>query len=419
MLNFPNLSFRLLSKQRRKVRIYIILELHLRKKFMTPLPLLINPSFWDGKTQRVIPSHKSSIEINRKLKILKDQFTKNYDLENIKSLSSFKKIVKDLCFKYVIKDDLTLINTIERYIEFAPQIKNKKTGSIGLKEATIVRYEFLKRIYLEYSIIKDKFILIDCFKIRDIDEFTSYLLNEKKYGVGTTGKTISQIKTVLHKAIRDGYKVSYAMKFIDHFNFNKEERILNTLDFEEIEKLKSYRPEPNLKNSWKIMLIGLYTGQRVSDLLSLDKSQLRLNDNRNLYIDFIQQKTGTHVTVAIGDPLLKDILLFDFPKKTYTQIFNKHIKKICEKAGLTKTVTGYKMSVSPRRKLKGTYRKCDLVTAHDLRRSFATNYYGKVQTPILMRITGHKKETTFLEYIGEKFNQDHYADLFLSQASSP
>ena len=86
MLNFPRLSFRLLSKQRRKVRIYIILELHLRKKFTAPLPLLINPSFWNSKTQRVISSHVSSNEINRKLKILQDQFTKNYDLENIKSL---------------------------------------------------------------------------------------------------------------------------------------------------------------------------------------------------------------------------------------------------------------------------------------------------------------------------------------------
>jgi integrase len=175
-------------------------------------------------------------------------------------------------------------------------------------------------------------------------------------------------------------------------------------------------PEPHLKNSWKIMLIGLYTGQRVSDLLTLDKSQLRLNQNGNLYIDFIQQKTGVRVTVAIGDPLIIEILLDDFPEKTYTQIFNKHLKKICEKAGLTNSVIGYKMSETTRRKLKGNFRKCDLICAHDLRRSFATNYYGKVQTPILMRITGHKKESTFLEYIGEKFNQDHYADLFLSQA---
>ena len=42
-----------------------------------------------------------------------------------------------------------------------------------------------------------------------------------------------------------------------------------------------------------------------------------------------------------------------------------------------------KMSETTRRKLKGSYRKCDLISAHDLRRSFATNYYGKVQTPIL------------------------------------
>ena len=166
------------------------------------------------------------------------------------------------------------------------------------------------------------------------------------------------------------------------------------------------------------MLIGLYTGQRVSDLLTLDKTQLRLNENGNLYIDFIQQKTGTHVTVAIGDPLVKNILLYDFPNKTYTQIFNKHIKKICEKAGLIESVTGYKMSLSPRRKLKGVFKKYELITAHDLRRSFATNYYSKVETPILMRITGHKKETTFLEYIGENFNQDHYADLFIQQISS-
>ena len=50
-----------------------------------------------------------------------------------------------------------------------------------------------------------------------------------------------------------------------------------------------------------------YTGQRVSDLLTIEKSQIRLNENGTLYIDFIQQKKGTHVTVAIGDSLVKSI----------------------------------------------------------------------------------------------------------------
>lgn len=166
------------------------------------------------------------------------------------------------------------------------------------------------------------------------------------------------------------------------------------------------------------MLIGLYTGQRVSDLLSLRRSQIRQGNNGVLYIDFIQQKTSHNVTVGLADPLVKDILLNHFPENSYTQIFNKHIKRICEKAGITNKVEGYKMNTNPRRRIKGIYRKCELITAHDLRRSFATNYYGKVETPILMRITGHKRESTFLKYIGESFNQDYYADLFLEQIKS-
>ena len=73
-------------------------------------------------------------------------------------------MVKEISDKYVFKNDLTLLSAVERYIAFAPQIKNKKTGSIGLKSATVIRYEFLKKIYGEYKIKKEKNILIDCFK---------------------------------------------------------------------------------------------------------------------------------------------------------------------------------------------------------------------------------------------------------------
>lgn len=85
---------------------------------------------------------------------------------------------------------------------------------------------------------------------------------------------------------------------------------------------------------------------------------------------------------------------------------------------MTKKVKGYKLHANLRRKLTGIFKKYEVITAHDLRGSFANNYYSKVETPILMRITGHKKESTFLEYIGENFNRDHYADLFIQQISS-
>lgn len=135
-------------------------------------------------------------------------------------------------------------------------------------------------------------------------------------------------------------------------------------------------------------------------------------------IDFVKQKTGRAVTVGILNPLINETLLNKFPSYSDPQLFNIPIRQICEIAGVTRRETACKIRANPRRKLKGVFKKYELITAHDLRRSFATNYYSKVETTILMRITGHKKESTFLEYIGENFNQDHYADLFIQQISS-
>jgi len=149
------------------------------------------------------------------------------------------------------------------------------------------------------------------------------------------------------------------------------------------------------------MLIGLYTGQRVADLLSLKPDQLREGPNDILYIDFVQKKTDWAITVGILDPLIKEILIEQFPSYSYSQLF-KIFKQICKIAGITKRVTGYKMHANPRRKLKGVFKKYELVTAHDLRRSFATNYYSKVETPILMRITGYKKGIYFFRVYRRK-----------------
>ena len=65
---------------------------------------------------------------------------------------------------------------------------------------------------------------------------------------------------------------------------------------------------------------------------------------------------------------------------------NKNIKKICKQAGINQSIDGIP--------------KYKLVTCHTARRSFATNaYISDVPVRDIMRITGHKKETTFLNYV--------------------
>lgn len=60
--------------------------------------------------------------------------------------------------------------------------------------------------------------------------------------------------------------------------------------------------------------------------------------------------------------------------------------------------------------------KYEFVTSRIMRRSFASNYFGKIETPLLMNITGHVKESNFLNYIGTHPNKDNLADLFMQQA---
>ena len=81
-------------------------------------------------------------------------------------------------------------------------------------------------------------------------------------------------------------------------------------------------------------------------------------------------------------------------------------------AGIDQLVKGYKLNVATKRKELGIHPKYELLSSHDLRRSFATNFFGKIETPVLMQMTGHSRESTFLNYIGVGENKDIYANNF-------
>jgi integrase len=87
-------------------------------------------------------------------------------------------------------------------------------------------------------------------------------------------------------------------------------------------------------------------------------------------------------------------------------------KELCRLAGIDQVIKGNKMSSITRRVAFGIYPKYELITSHSMRKSFATNYFGKIET-ILMDITGHSRESTFLSYIGENPNKDAVSGVFM------
>ena len=80
------------------------------------------------------------------------------------------------------------------------------------------------------------------------------------------------------------------------------------------------------------------------------------------------------------------------------QKFNDYLKELAQRADLTELVQTTRTKGG--RKVTTTRPKWELVTTHTARRSFATNAYkGGVSTVDIMKMTGHKTETSFMRYI--------------------
>lgn len=100
----------------------------------------------------------------------------------------------------------------------------------------------------------------------------------------------------------------------------------------------------------------------------------------------------------------------EFPRAISDQPYNRFIKEVCKKAGLTYKIIGSKKELlndtdSNWRKMTGKYEKWELVTSHIGRRTFATNHYDKIRASLLAHATGHKSQTIFLKYM-RKNNRD-------------
>ena len=317
-----------------------------------------------------------------------------------------------------VRDQGVLLTQISNYIKHAPLRRLKRSGSLGLSNNSIRNLKRFYDLIQEFESHFGQSIMLDTIDHMLVNAFKEWLLTEKEYSLNNAGLQLKLLKMICKEAERMSINVNPYTRHIESFTQKSKDRVLQTISFEEIKKIKAIRNLPStLENARKWILIGLYVGQRVSDLLNLKPSQLRFIEN-GVYIDINQQKTDKYVTVGVVDKEVIQILKKNFPYSISAQLFNRQIKQICQIAGIYEIVSGYKLCPKTRRKRLGTHPKYSLISSHDLRRSFATNYFGKIETPILMQITGHSKESTFLSYIGSQVNKDTYADAFMKIAAT-
>lgn len=306
----------------------------------------------------------------------------------------------------VIELDL-LINYTQKYIDDAPLKQNAKK-ELGLSSGRIKNIKLFKNIVkrFEEEEFNGKNIVIRDVNLLFVEKFKSWLF-EKKYSINYVGKIISNLKMICIEASKNNIEISNQIKNIKKISESKQPDEIIILNEEEQQIIKN----TNLVNSSHInarkwLLLGCLIGQRGGDLLNIKESDIKSINGMKI-IELKQQKTGKLVAIPLLPEALK-IVESGMPHKISLTKFNEYIKKICEIAGLTSPTKGRKKLASNSATEKGIYPKHEVVCSHICRRSFATNFYGKIPTPILMNITAHGTESMFLSYIGKTTYDNAY-----------
>ncbi|WP_297097863.1 phage integrase SAM-like domain-containing protein [uncultured Draconibacterium sp.] len=305
--------------------------------------------------------------------------------------------------KVEVVDVDSLVYQIQAYVDFLPR-KKLNNGKVGASAGTIQKQKSLKTKIEQYQAYVGKKFKVSDISPKWVEAFEKYLFEVDKLNPNTSGRYVKHLKTVCRFASSN--------EVLTHKNFHairgySVKRDVIYLTFEELDKIegKTFEREA-LNNAKDWLIIGCYIGQRVSDLLNLTHKNLTTVSGMEM-ISLKQQKTGKQVMIPVHEKV-KAILKKNngkFPKKIADQKFNKHIKDVCEIAGIDEATYGGKMvkdkETKITRKQFGMFPKHELVSSHICRRSFASNFYGEIPTSLLKDITAHSTEQQFLAYIGK------------------
>lgn len=361
-------------------------------------------SYWfDSKNKQLkypkITSKESS-EVKTKLIQLEEfifnRFNQDFKLKNINK--SWLQECIDIFFernKTKGKLPITLVGYIAHYISKANTIKNSK-GTFGLSKSRIDDFKILKKFITEFQ--ENNIIKIIDVNLDFSNRFINWMTEIKKYASGYAGRMLSAIKTVCNDALFHGLKVNSQLSKVTGYKTKNE--FIVVLSLEELESIKHVElPLKSLKNVRKWLLLGCYTGQRAGDLLNITLDNFHTRNDLEV-IELKQQKTGKLVTIPVLDEV-KEIISTGFPYKISQQKFNKYIKDICKLAEINELTEGFLFNKDSKRREFGKYEKWKLISTHTCRRSFCTNNFGKLPNYLIMSVTGHSSEKTFLGYIGK------------------
>ncbi|MFD0977840.1 phage integrase SAM-like domain-containing protein [Salinimicrobium gaetbulicola] len=242
--------------------------------------------------------------------------------------------------------------------------------------------------------------------------------DKENYANNTKLQTLKVIKTICYHAKENGIPTHPELEYIAKgLRFQKAEHI--HLSFEDIKKIVEVKLEKErLDTARDWLVISCYTAQRVSDFLYYSEDDVTYNMEEKMYmLNIKQDKTEKPVSIPLV-PEVVDILkkrdgkfppIFSKNEDSNEAMYNRAIKEVCRLAKVNDLVEVQMKNPKTKRNEEVLVQKFKAVSSHIGRRSFATNFYGRIKTPLLISATGHSTEAQFLRYVGRTEDQNAVA----------
>lgn len=389
------------------IRFVVSKQIDLKRK----TGLTIDSKDWSEPKKEPIPKDENLKRLRSKLSDLKKHIETAFNnaiSNGIEITSDWLQLQIDVFNKKIPIVELDLLtNYIQKYIDDAPYKQNQKK-QLGLSPGRVQNLKLFKATILRYEaeLPKGKSILIKDINLLFVDKFKLWLFG-KGYSINYVGKNIANLRTICIDASKNDIETSVQIKNIKGVSETKEPEDIVFLSEQEQEAIKK---APLLRealiNARKWLLLGCLIGQRGGDLLNITAKNIK-DINGIKIIELKQQKTGKLVAIPLL-PEAIEIIENGFPYKISLAHFNEYIKDVCLEAELLSPTKGRKKLKQGKPTVKGVYPKHEIVSSHVCRRSFATNFYGRIPTPVLMNITAHGSERMFLSYIGKTTYDNAY-----------
>jgi integrase len=385
------------SDKEKETLIFLILRFN-DKRLKISTGETVIPKFWNPTEQRVreVKSYPRFVIVNDRLRELKNAAET--------AISSFRRKGVEPSIKDLKKEYLRLLtgSVIEKepelWEEFGLFLESEKGRVVN---DVIKDYNSLKKHLKSYESVYREEINFKSFNYSFYQKFVQFLTYEvikpdgmKGLATNTIGKQIKNLKIFLNHCTKKGVIERIDLSEFKTLNEDVDKIYLSENEVMKLQNL-DLSEQPDLEKHRDLFVLGCHTGLRFSDLNRIRSEHILNGEIR------IKQKKTNRMTIIPLHPVAKSIIEKynnGSPIGINSYDFNRNVKLIGRLAGIDdKIVISRKQGTG---KSETTFSKYELISSHTCRRSFCTNQYLRgIPSYLIMKISGHKTEKSFLRYI--------------------